>query len=80
MPDIEILRRELDVMNVACSRSDAEVMRLRAALQRIADLPPPEHLTRPYKRTPQKIAIAALKRRALAVTNGTCGAPEEKRT
>lgn len=38
-----------------------EIERLRKALQKIADLPPPEHLRRPYKRSPQRIAISALK-------------------
>lgn len=40
-----------------------EIERLRRALQRIADLPPPDKLTRPYRHTPKQIAIAALRRR-----------------
>lgn len=47
-----------------------EIERLRRALQRIADLPPPDKTTRPYKRSPQRIAIAALKYRKARVTNG----------
>lgn len=41
-----------------------EVGQLERALQRIADLPPPDKLTRPYRQTPQRIAILALKRLA----------------
>lgn len=41
-----------------------EIERLRRALQRIADLPPPEKATRPYRNSPQQIAIAALKKRS----------------
>ena len=38
-----------------------KLARLMRALQRIADLPEPEKLTRPYKRSPKQIAIAALR-------------------
>lgn len=38
-----------------------KVNRLTRALQCIADLPEPDKLTRPYKRTPKRIAIAALR-------------------
>jgi hypothetical protein len=38
-----------------------EIERLRKALQRVADLPPPDKTTRPYRRSPQQIAIAALR-------------------
>lgn len=48
-----------------------EIDRLRRALQRIADLPPPDKATRPYRRTPQQIAIAAL--RGKTVSNGERG-------
>lgn len=47
-----------------------EIKRLRKALQRIADLPDPDHLTRPYRRTPKQIAIAALKHRSAPLPNG----------
>lgn len=40
---------------------EQEAARLKRALQHIADLPPPERQTRPYKRSPQRIAIAALR-------------------
>lgn len=39
-----------------------EIERLRKALQRVADLPPPDKATRPYRQTPQRIAINALKK------------------
>lgn len=40
-----------------------KVKRLTRALQRIADLPDPDKLTRPYKKSPKQIAILALKHR-----------------
>jgi hypothetical protein len=42
-----------------------EIDRLRRALQRIADLPSPDKTTRPLRRTPKQIAIAALKHRPI---------------
>lgn len=53
----------LGVVHNFCEPLEREISRLKRALQRIADLPPPEHLTRPYKRTPQQIAITALRKR-----------------
>lgn len=40
----------------------AEVIRLRRALQRVADLPPPHALKKPLKRSPRRIAIVALRK------------------
>jgi hypothetical protein len=44
MADVEILRRELEMLNAACSRSDAEVMRLRSVINELA-LPLAELIT-----------------------------------
>lgn len=41
-----------------------DIVRLRKALQRIADLPPADKATRPHRQTPQRIAVQALKRLA----------------
>lgn len=49
---------------------DRRIEAARKALQRIADLPPPDKLTRPYRQTPQKIAILALKRMKAQISNG----------
>ncbi len=49
---------------------EREVARLRRALQRIADLPATNHPKRPpLKRTPRRIAVAALRYKASAKRN-----------
>lgn len=42
--------------------AEREIKRMKRALQRIADLPEPDKLSRPYRHTPKQIAIHALKR------------------
>ena len=56
--------RPVDVRGEELKAAYQRIEQLIRALQRIADLPPPEHLTRPYKRTPQQIAISALRKQS----------------